>query len=78
MHKKHAAPHILGLMNHVVGKGLGSFVNAPYKGSIYAANCSFKFDPIIKRTVIFAIKDWHQNMSGLYKKGIMKHNEILL
>ena len=57
MHKKHAAPYILGLMDPVVGEGLGSFVNAPYNGSKFAANCSFKYDPIIKRTVIFAIKD---------------------
>ena len=57
MHKKNAAPYVLGLMEPVVGKGLGSFVNAPYRGSNYAANCSFKYDPIIKRTVIFAIKD---------------------
>ena len=57
MHKKNAKPYILGLIHPVVGKGLGSFVNAPYKGSNYAANCSFKYDPIIKRTVIFAIKD---------------------
>jgi hypothetical protein len=57
MHKKNATPYILGLMNPVVGKGLGSFVNAPYKGSNYAANCSFKYDSIIEQTVIFAIKD---------------------
>ena len=31
MHKKNAAPYVLGLMKPVVGKGLGSFVKEDYK-----------------------------------------------
>ena len=54
-----AKPYWLGLMEPEIGKGLGSFVNAPYNngGSKYAANCAFRFDSIEDCIVIFALRE---------------------
>ena len=52
-----AKPYWLGIVKPEVGKGLGSFVNAPFTGSLYQANCAFKFDSTIKCPVIYALRD---------------------
>ena len=52
-----AKPYWLGIMAPEVGKGLGSFVNAPYTGPRYQANCAFKFDAILGCPVIYALRD---------------------
>ena len=79
INKKNSMPYVLGLMEPVVGKGLGSFVNAPYKGSNYASNCSFKYDPIIKRTLIYAIKDvWPgEELYMSYTRGVRGSRAVL-
>lgn len=50
-------PYWLGLMEPEIGKGLGSFVNAPYNGAMYAANCSFRYDSIAECIVIYALRE---------------------
>lgn len=50
-------PYWLGIMTPAVGMGLGSFVNAPYVGPMYQANCAFKFDATIQCPVIYALRD---------------------
>ena len=50
-------PYWVGIMTPEVGMGLGSFVNAPYAGPMYQANCSFKFDASIQYPVIYALRD---------------------
>ena len=79
INKINAKPYVLGLMDPVVGKGLGSFVNAPYNGSKYASNCSFKYDPIIKHTLIYAIKDvWPgDELYMSYTRGLRGSREVL-
>ena len=52
-----AKPYWLGIMMPEVGKGLGSFVNAPFAGSQYQANTAFKFDSTIQCPVIYALRD---------------------
>lgn len=50
-------PYWVGIMAPEVGMGLGSFVNAPYTGPMYQANCAFKFDATIQCPVIYALRD---------------------
>ena len=66
-----AKPYWLGIMKPEVGKGLGSFVNAPYIGPLYQANCAFRFDATIQCPVIYALRDiWPgEELYMAYRRG---------